>query len=74
MCDFHGNNITEHSGGTWTKNVGEPNRFVIYNFFLVRKKALHLFSSFPLLKISTHNSRIQKKYYYHSLLYNVIIS
>jgi len=22
-----------NSGGTWTKNVGEPNRFVIYNFF-----------------------------------------
>jgi len=21
------------SGGTWIKNVGEPNRFVIYNFF-----------------------------------------
>jgi len=64
---------TQDSGGTRIKIVGGQIRFVIYNFSL-EKKLFIFFSSFPLLKTNTHNSRIQKKYYYHSLLYHAIIS
>jgi len=42
---------------------------IIFFIFLVKKK-LFILSSFLLLKTSTDNSRIQKKYDYYSLLYH----
>ena len=55
------------------KIIGDQIRFVIYNFSL-EEKLFIFFSSFPLPKTNTHNSRIQKNMtiisYYIMLLYH----